>query len=281
VSRTRKHLIRFAAVGLLVSALAFAGATPALAFGPADVTVTPSTTGENPLTTVAVVCPSPADTMTLSWTGTLSGAPASYGGGSQALDGAGEFSADYYFESFFDRDTDATLSLECFDGVTSLGTDVTVYHLPTTGAVSSTPASRAANADLIATGNCGTAASIVSVSTYAYTQPGAVLIAGFPVTTAYTGVGNYSINLGTPASLGVSAGTSVLVQVICTSSAPTSLTTSIRSSTTLVSAAVAAPAAPALAASGSDTALPLGLGAALLAAGGVLLLARRRRIRLN
>ena len=282
---TRNSLVRLAIVGALASAMALAAATPALAFGPADVTVTPSTTGENPLTTIAVVCPSPSDTMTLTWTGTDGGAPAAYGGSPEALDvGTGEFSDDYFLESFFDRDTDATFTLECFDGVTSTGTDSIVYHLPATGAASSTPASLAANANLIATGNCGTATSIVSVSTYAYTQPGSVLISGFPVTTAYNGVGNYSLNLGTPASLGVSAGTSVLVQVLCTSSAPSSHTTSVRSSTTVVSAAAVAPAAPApslLPAAGSDSALPLTLGAALVVAGGAILLVRRRRIRIG
>jgi len=282
VSRTSR-LARLGAIALAVAALSIGTAAPALAFGPADITITPSTTGENPLTEIATVCPTGTVSATLFWTGTQAGAPKTYGPSPLVLDIVGESSDDYFLESFFDRDTDATIAVNCLDaGNASIGSDSALYHLPTTGAVSSTPATLAANADLVATGNCGTATSIVSVSTYLYTQPGSVLVAGFPVTTAYNGVGNYSVNLGTPASHSVSAGTSVLVQVLCTSSAPSSHTTSARSSTTAVTAAVVAPAAvtPALAATGFESALPLGLGA-VLAAGGVLLFARRRRAQLR
>ena len=283
MSRTSR-LARVGAIAFAVIALSIGTAAPALAFGPADITVTPSTTGEDPLTAIATVCPVGTVSATMTWTGTESGAPVGYGPFPVVLDVAGESTDDYYLESFFDRDTDATFALNCLDaGSASIGTDSVVYHLPTTNAVSSTPATLAANADLVAAGNCGTASSIVSVSTYAYTQPGSVLITGFPVTTAYSGVGNYGVNLGTPTSLGVSAGTSVLVQVLCNSSDPSFHSTSVRNSTTAVTAAVAAPAAvtPALAATGFDSALPLGLGAALLAAGAVLLLARRRRAQLR
>lgn len=283
MSRTSRFA-RLGAVAIAVAALTVVTAAPALAFGPADITITPSTTGENPLTEIATVCPVGTVSATLTWTGTQSGAPRTYGPSPLVLDGVGESSDDYYLESFFDRDTDATIALDCLDaGNATIGADSALYHLPTTNAASSTPATLAANADLVAAGNCGTATSIVSVSTYAYTQPGSVLIAGFPVTTAYNGVGNYSVNLGTPASLGVSSGTSVLVQVLCTSTAPATHTTSVRNSTTVVTAAIAAPAAvtPALASTGFDSALPLAIGSALLAAGAVLLVVRRRRAQLR
>ena len=273
MSRTSRFA-RLGAVAVAVAALSLGMAAPAFAFGPVDITITPSTTGENPLTEIATVCPVGTVSATLFWSGTQAGAPKTYGPSPLVLDGVGESADDYFLESFFDRDTDATITVDCLDAVNaSIGTDNALYHLPTTNAVSSTPATLAANADLVAAGNCGTAASIVSVTTYAYTQPGSVLIAGFPITTPYTGVGNYSLNLGTPASLGVSTGTSVLVQVLCTSSAPSTHTTSNRTSTTVVTAAVSAPAAitpaavtPGLAATGSDAVQPLVVGAGLFVA---------------
>ncbi len=275
--RTRRSLVRIAAIAAVSAALALGSATAASAFGPADITVTPSTTGENPLTAISVVCPATSVTAVITWTGTQGGAPIVYGPSPEALDGAGEFSDDYFLESFFDRDTDATFSVDCRDAVpASTGTDSIVYHLPTTGATSTAPATLAANAALVVAGNCGTAVSIVSLDVYAYQQPGSILLSGFPQNIAYTNAANYSVNLGTPASLGLPVGSSVLVQVLCNSSAPSTHRTSLRSTTTAVTAAAAAPAGAALPAAGADSAVPLGLAAALLGGGAVLLLARRR-----
>jgi hypothetical protein len=281
VPRTRKPLVRLASVGILASALAFAAATPAFAFGPADVTVTPSTTGEDPLTTVAIVCPSPSDTVTSTWSGTDSGAPISYGGAPDPLDAAGEFSDDYYFESFFDRDTDATLSIECFDGATSTGTDSVVYHLPTTGAVAFAAASRGVNQDLVVTGNCGTAVSIDAIVLNAYQEPADTLIAGFPMTVPYTNAADFSVVVGTGNSLAVPVGDSIDVSVACRSTAPTSHGTSNRITSTLMTAAVTAPPAAApgsgLAATGVDLGMPIIAASVLVVTGAGLLLVRRRR----
>ena len=279
--RTRQTLVRIAAVGVLVSALAVGAATPALAFGPAEITITPTTTGEDPLTTVAIVCPSPSDTATLSWSGTDGGAPASYGPTTEVLDGAGEFSADYAFESFFDRDTDATLSIECFDGVTSTGTDSAAYHLQTTGAVSAAAASLGVNQDLVVTGNCGTAASIDSISVYAYRQPANTLLSGFPMVVPYANASDYAVNLGSGDTLGVPVGDSIRVSVICHSTAPAPHNTSSRIGTTLMTAAVTLPAPPAsgsaLAATGADPTVSTMAAGLLVLTGAALLLIRRRR----
>ncbi len=282
--RTRQSLIRAGVLGILIAALAGGAATPAFAFGPADGTVTPTTSGENPLTTVAAVCPAPSDTVTLSWTGIQSGAPVSYGPTPQVLDGAGEYSDGYFLESFFDRDTDATLTIECFDGVTSLGTDATLYHLPTTGATSATAASLGINQDIVATGNCGTATSIDALNVYAYQLPANTLIAGFPITVPYTNAANFAVTVGTGTALGVPVGDSVRVSVLCHATAPTAHTTSSRVSTTLMTLAVA-PAGPAgsaagnsLAATGTDLTLTALTAGVLFACAAALLLLRRRRV---
>ena len=282
--RTSKFLIHVAAVGVLTSALGLAAVTPAFAFGPAEITITPTTTGENPLVTVSIVCPSPSDTASLSWSGTDGGVPASYGPTTEVLDGAGEFSAGYFFESLFDRDTDATLSIECFDGVTSTGTDSATYHLQTTGAVSATPASLAVNQDLVVTGNCGTAVSIDSISVYAFLQPGNTLIAGFPHVVPYTNASNYSVSVGSGTALGVPVGGSIRVSVLCQSTAPATHVTSSRLSTTLMTVAVTPPAPPASAASGSALAAtgteliaPTAAAGLLVIVGAVLVFVRRRR----
>lgn len=274
--RTRRSLVRIAAIAAVSAALALGSATAASAFGPADITVTPSTTGENQLTAVAVVCPVTSVTALITWTGTDGGAPIVYGPTPSALDAAGEFSDNYFLESFFDRDTDATFALDCRDaGNVSTGTDSIVYHLPTTLATSSAPASLAANANIVATGNCGTAVGINSIDVYVYRQPGNTLLTG-PVNIAFLNVVNYNVNVGTATSLGVPAGDSVFVQVFCNTTNPAPHVTSVRATTTAITAAVVAPAAG-LADSGVE---PAGLvtAAGALLVGAALLLVWRRRL---
>lgn len=277
MSRT-SHAARFGAIAFAAVALAVSSASPALAFGPADISIYPGTTGENPLTTVAVICPATSTTFSSTWTGTQNGSPNVLSVGATSLDVNGEWEDTYYLESFFDRDSDVTFALDCFDaGLASTGSDSTLYRLPTTGAASSAPASRAANAALVVTGDCGTAASITSLTVYAYQQPGAVLLAGFPQTVPYTNAADYSLDLGTPTSLGLVSGDTTLVQVLCNSSAPSAHTTSVRGTTTVITAAVVAAAAPALAATGSDPTGSLLSAGALVLAGGALAFSRRRK----
>ncbi len=275
--RTRYSLLRATAVAAAALALALSGASAASAFGPVDVTITPSTTGENPLTNVAYICPATSVSAVATWTGTQGGAPYVLGPSPLALV-AGEFDDDYYLESYFDRDTDVTFSVDCSDaGSLVTGSDSTVYHVPTINAASSAPASLAANADLVVTGNCGTAVSIDSLTVYAYQQPGNILIATFPHFVAYNNVGNYTINLGTPTALAVPVGDSVQAQVICHSTAPAPHNTSLRSTSTTVAAAALAPAAG-LPNSGVEPAGAIAGSGVLLLAGAVLLLVRRSRL---
>lgn len=279
--RTRQTLVRLAAVGVLASALAFAGAAPAFAFGPAEVTLTPTTTGEDQLTTLAVVCPATSDRVAITWTGTDGGSPTVYGPFTEFLDVSGEYADDYYFETFFDRDTDVTVDITCLDTVTPTGTDSAVFHLPTTGAVHSAPASRGINQDITVTGNCGTSTSIDSIRVEAYLVSPSTLLAGYPIVVPYTNAADYSINVGSGDSLSVAEGDSIDVYVVCHSTAPAPHNVSNRVSRTLMTAAVIAPAAggSALAATGIELSAPLGAAAALVAAGVALLLIRRNRRR--
>lgn len=271
---------RLAAVAGLALVLTIGAAAPAFAFGPADITVTPQATGEDPLTTLAVVCPATSTSVSVTWTGADGGAPVTYGPSSETLDGVGEWSNNYYLESFFDRDTDATFTIDCLDAaLASTGTDSVVYHLPTTGAVSSTPATLAANADLVATGNCGTATGVFQLSVEVYDMSGPTSAYG-PTTIAYTGPANYSVNVGTPASLGLAAGDTARFYVNCGSNTGSVHTSSIRFTETAILAAAVTPAAtagPALAATGSESVLPLAAGGGLLLLGAAVLILRRRR----
>jgi hypothetical protein len=286
VPRTRRSfvntvvVVRLAAVGVLASALAFAGSSAAFAFGPAEVTLTPTTTGEGQLATLAVVCPSPSDSVDITWTGTKNSAPIVYGPFSETL-AVGEFSNDYYFDSFFDLDTDATIDITCLDTVTPTGTDSLVYHVPTTGAAHSAPASRGVNQDITVTGNCGTSTNIDSITVTAYLVSTSAVLTGYPTVVPYTNAANYSLNIGSGDSLGAPVADSVDVYVACHSTAPAPHNVSNRSSRTLMTAAVVAPAAggSALAATGSDLSAPLVSAAALLVAGAVLLVMRRSRRR--
>lgn len=277
--RTRSTLVRIAAIAAVSAGLIFGSATAASAFGPADITVTPETTGENQSTALSVVCPLTSVSARLTWTGIDGGAPIVYGPFSTPLDVAGELTETYFLEGFFDRDTDATFALECLDaGALVTGTDSTVHHLPTTGAVSSAAASRPVNQDIVVTGNCGTAVSITSLTISAYQEPADTLIAGFPIVVPYTNAADYSVNLGTGTALGVPVDDTVLVSVQCQSSAPATHFTSNRITLTLMAAAVAA-AAPALAATGVDATGTLIAAGSLAALGGALLLMRRRAVR--
>lgn len=280
--RTRHSLARLALIGALASALALGAAVPAFAFGPATITITPSTTGEDPLTSVGAVCPSPSDSVTITWTGTHSGSPVVLGPTSYVLDGAGEFLSNYYMESFFDRDTDATFSMECFNGAVSTGTDSTVYHLPTTGAVSSAPASLGVNQDLIVTGNCGSTVSVVSIEISAYRASDDSLLSGFPFGVAYTNAADYSVSIGSGTTFSVPETDSITVSIQCRTSAPALHTASNRVTSTLMTAAVtappaAAPGAGALASTGTEITAPIAAGGALVIAGALLMLVRRRR----
>jgi LPXTG-motif cell wall-anchored protein len=279
VPRTRQSLVRFAAVGVLASALAFGAASPALAFGPADVTLTPTTTGEDQLTTLAVVCPAPSDSVDITWTGTDGGVATVYGPFNELLDASGEYADDYYFETFFDRDTDVTVDITCLDAGTPSGTDSAVFHLPTTGAVHTGPASRGINQDITVTGNCGTSANIDSIRVEAYRVSTDTVLAGFPSVVPYTNAADYSITVGSGNSLGVVQGDSIDVYVVCHSTDPAPHNVSNRVNRTLMLAAVVAPAAggAALAATGTDLTVPLIAATALVAAGAALLLIRRNR----
>lgn len=277
--RTRRSFVRIAAIAAVSAGLLFGSATAASAFGPTDITVTPETTGEDQLTTVAVVCPVSSVSARFTWTGTDAGAPVVFGPFSLPLDGVGEVTEAYYLEGYFDRDTDATFAVECLDaGLVVMGTDSTVYHLPTTGAVSNAAASRPVNQDIVVTGNCGTAASITSLTISAYQEPADTLIPGFPIVVPYTNAADYSVNLGTGTALGVPVGDTVLVSVLCQSSAPATHFTSNRITLTLMADAVTA-AAPALAATGVNPVGGLIAAGGLAAVGGALLLMRRRAVR--
>jgi LPXTG-motif cell wall-anchored protein len=213
------------------------------------------------------------------------GTPISFQG-DRTLDASGVWQDDFYIDDFYLRGTTTNFTVECYDGpvvaglVTGAvtGTVLASRLIVDSGAAATAPASIAVDAPLTVTGDCGTSASIVSLTYYvydnAYTQIGAL------TTVAYTGPADYSLAIGTPTSLGLPVGETARVQVFCTSSAPATHTASVRETASAVVAAAVvppAPAAPTLAATGAESILPLAGGLALITLGGVVLLLRRRR----
>lgn len=284
-SHVTKRLPRLAVVLIAAAALTVGIASPAAAFGPPSITVTPTTTGEGSLAVTAVECPVTSTDAAVTWTGTFNGAPRVLGPTSQALDVNGQWSDTFFLDSFFDRGTVVTFTVACSAAGVPTGDNTaapTLYTIPDTGAVTSTPASSAIDADFAATGNCGSAPAVDGLLVRVFDSTGNTQI-GSTINAAYAG-GTYSVSVGSGTSLGLAVGDSVQVQVLCTSTTPSTHTTSGRISITAFTAAVVPPVTPAvtpaavsnLAAAGTDSLLPLGGAVAILIAGVALVVLRRR-----
>lgn len=278
------------AAGVLAAALTLVAVQPAAAFtDPPTFTLTPSHPDEEPLTTERAECPIGSLSVRVSESGTApAGTPINFQG-DRTLDASGVWEDDFYIDDFYQRGSTTSFTIECYDGpvvggvVTGAitGTTLASRLIVDSGAAAAAPASIAVDAPLTVTGDCGTSASIVSLTYYVYDN--AYTQIGLPTTVGYTGPADYSLAIGTPTALGLPVGETARVQVFCTSSAPSSHTASVRETASAVVAAAvvpagpAAPAAPALAATGAESVLPLAGGLALIALGGVVLLLRRRR----
>ena len=217
-------------------------------------------------------------------TGTLGAAAYLQGGGDTSYllwpDGAADLPPVEYSPGG-DPGQTLVFDLECYDvayvsgsgfaGATVLGTASGQVTIPDLGSTVAVAAQTSAGSDLVITFHCGTTGDPVSANLLLMVEG-----AGSPIAQA-TGIDPASpYSFGTPAGLGVAAGATLHVVLLCTADGDDPRITSQRTAQTLVTAAED-PASGRLADTGPRDAGALGVVVALLLAGGVLLTLTRRR----